>query len=75
MRAQLLAGVDAPRSGSRRLAADVDDRRAGFEHPPRRGHRRLDAQMDAAVRERVGSHVDHAHHRRARKPQLDRTPG
>ena len=36
MRASSSAAVDALRAGPRRLAADVDDRRAGVEHPPRR---------------------------------------
>ena len=38
---ELLVGGDAVRAGPGRLAADVDDRRARVEHPPRRGDRRL----------------------------------
>ena len=60
------------RAGPGRLAADVDDRRARFEHPPRRRHRRLDVEVHAAVGERVGRDVDHAHHRRRGKALLDR---
>ena len=70
--AQLLVERHAVRAGPRRLAADVDDRRALREHPPRRSGRDVRVEVHAAVGERVGRHVDDAHHGRARKPFLDR---
>ena len=69
---QFLVRVDALGAGTRRLAADVDDRRAALEHLRRRGHRVIRAEMDAPIRERVGRDVDDAHHGRTREPLLDR---
>ena len=72
---QLLVDGDALRSRPRRLAADVHDRRALFDHPPGRAGRDVGIEMHAAVRERVRRDVEDAHHRRAREPLRDRDQG
>ena len=58
-------------AGPRRLAADVDDRRALVQHPPRARDRVVRVEVDAGVRERVRRDVDDAHHGRPRETLLD----
>ncbi len=69
---ELLGRRDAGGARTGRLAADVDDRRAGLEHPPGGRHRGVGPQVDTAVRERVRRDVQHAHHGRRREAFLDR---
>ena len=71
---QLLLVRNAGRPGSRRLAADIHDRRAFVERAPARRNRGRRLEMHAGVREGIRRHVDHAHHGRARKAFLDRRP-
>ena len=61
---QLLPGVDRRMTGPRRLAADVDDRRALRRQGFRVGDRGGRVGVQAAVRERIGRDVDDAHQRR-----------
>ncbi|TML66037.1 MAG: hypothetical protein E6G22_00910 [Actinobacteria bacterium] len=70
--AQLLLGGNAGRPRPRRLAADVDDRRALRVEPPRRRGRLVRVEVDAAVEEGVWRDVDDAHDGRAREALLDR---
>jgi hypothetical protein len=59
------------RAGPRRLAADVEHVRAGRDERPRGRHGRTEVgparrrEQPAAVRERVGRQVQHAHDRHA----------
>ena len=55
---------DRLRAGPRRLAADVDHRRAVLRHLHRRVHRLGVIEMHAAVGEGVGGHIEDAHHER-----------
>jgi hypothetical protein len=70
--AQLLVRRDTLGARPRRLAADVDDRGALVEHPPRGRDSRRRLEMNAAVGERVRRDVEHAHHGRPREALLDR---
>jgi hypothetical protein len=71
---QLLVRGDALGPRPSRLAADVDDLRTFLEHPPGRGDRIVGSEVDAAVGEGVGRHVDDAHHRGSRETLFDRPP-
>ena len=61
--AKLLVDRDGVRPRPRGLTADVDDRSALVEQPPRRRNCDLGTQMHPAVSEAVGRDVDDPHHR------------
>ena len=64
---QLVVERDRRRTGPRRLASDVDDRRPFVEHPPSGSDSVVGRQVGAAVRERVRGDVDDPHHGRPRE--------
>ena len=71
--AQLLVERDGLGSRPRRLAADVDERGAFGEQPPRASPpRRAGSRLSPAVREAVGRDVHDAHHRGARPTLRER---
>ena len=52
-------------SRPRRFAADVEEIRSFIDHPQRLFCRCLRIQKEIAIRERIGSHIQHAHDQRA----------
>ena len=69
--AAFLGRIDGLGAGPGRLAADVDDVGALGDQRPAVGDGRLVVEVPAAVGERVGGDVEHAHHERAgRAPYL-----
>ena len=72
---QLDVGRDGIRPRAGRLAADVEQVGAVGDERDAARDRGPGIQVLAAVRERVGRHVDHAHHRRGREPIRQRGHG
>ena len=69
--AQLLLGGHRRGAGARGLAADVDDRGALLDEPARVADGRRVVVERAAVGERVGRDVDHAHDLERRHARMD----
>jgi hypothetical protein len=70
---QLLGLCDRGCAGSRRFAADIDDRAALRRHVPRMRDRRVGSEEAAAVGERIRSHVENSHHDRMGADQFQET--
>ena len=70
--AEFLVGAAPVRPRPGRLPSDIDNRSPLVQQAPNRSHRVVSAEVHPTVGERVGRHVDHPHHRRARKANGER---